>query len=106
MSKQAWLKGKYKKIDKALEAVDWDFELLDLSVTDMFSKLHSIMSALVNMCVPLSQEKSLNRSVKPPSPLKWQINITWHKYKDLRLRNGRSSEKAGQGLIFYHSIND
>ena len=46
-----------KTIDGALEAVDWDFELSDLPVTDMFSKLHYIMSPLVNLYVPLSQEK-------------------------------------------------
>ena len=67
LSKLAWWKIKYKNIDKAPKAVDSDFELCDLSVTDMFSKLYYIMSPLVNMDVPPSQEKPLNRSVKPPS---------------------------------------
>ena len=71
MSKQAWWKVKYeKKIDRALEAVDWYFELTDVSVTDMFSKLHSIMFPIVNMYFPLSQEKPSNRSLKQPSYLK------------------------------------
>ena len=95
-----------KTIDGALEAVDWDFELSDLPVTDMFSKLHYIMSPLVNLYVPLSQEKSSNRLVKPPSYLKRQSSIACHNYKDVRQRHGRSSEITGQSLIFYDSIND
>ena len=67
----------------------------DLSVTDMFSKLYSIMCPLVNMYVPVSQEKPLNRSVKLPSHLKSPRGKLWHNYKDLRQRNGRSSEIAG-----------
>ena len=72
----------------------------------MFSELHSVMSVLANMYVLLSQEKPLNRSMKPPSHIKRQRSIAWHNYKDLRQRNGRSSDTAGQALIFYHSIND
>ena len=44
-------------MDPALEAVDWDLELSNLSVTDMFSKLYFIVSPLVNMYIPPSQEK-------------------------------------------------
>ena len=84
MSKQACRKGKYKEIDRALEAVYWDFELSDLSVTDMFSKLYAIMSSHVNIYVPLSEGNPLNISVKPPSHLKRQRRIAWHNYKDLR----------------------
>ena len=67
LSKQAWWKGKYGKIDRALQAVDWDFELSNLSVNDMFYILYSIMSPLVNIYVPLSQEKPSYRSVKRTS---------------------------------------
>ena len=87
LSKQAWWKGKYRKIDIALDAVDWDFELSDLSVTDMFSKLQSIMSPLVNMYVPLIQENPLNKSVEPHSHLKRQRSMAWHYYKNLLQRN-------------------
>ena len=58
--------------------------------TDMFSKLHFIMSPLVNIYVPVSQEKPLNRSTKPPSHLKGQRSISWHNYIDLRQRHGKS----------------
>ena len=64
--------------------VDCDFELSDLSITDMFFKLHSIMFPPVNIYVPLNQEKPLNRSVKPASHLKRQRSIACHNYKDLR----------------------
>ena len=47
-----------KKIDKALEKVYWDFELSDLSVIDMFSKLHSIMSSLVNYVCSFQSRKA------------------------------------------------
>ena len=90
------LSGKEKKIVRASEAVDWDFEF----------KTSFIMSRLVNMYIPLSQENLLNRSVKPPTHLKRQRNIAWHNYKDLRQRNGRSSEISGLALIFYDSVND
>ena len=90
------LSGKEKKIVRASEAVDWDFEF----------KTSFIMSRLVNMYIPLSQENLLNRSVKPPTHLKRQRNIAWHNYKDLRQRNGRSSEISGPALIFYDSVND
>ena len=82
MSKQAWWKGKYKK-KLALEEVVWDFELSDVSVTDMLYKLHSIMSPLVNMFmyIPLSQEIPLNRSEKPLFQSKRQRSIAWQNYK-------------------------
>ena len=64
------------------------------------------MSPFVNMYVPLRQEKPLNRSVKPPSHLKRQRSIAWHNCKDLRYRNGKSSQIAGQALICYDSINN
>ena len=64
----------------------------------MFSEIYSIMSLLVNMFVPLSQEKLLKRSVKTPSHLKMLISIAWHNYKYLHERNGRSSEIVDQAL--------
>ena len=54
--KHVWWKGKYETIDRALESVDSDFELSDLSVTDMFSKLHSALSQA--------------RICRPPPPLR------------------------------------
>ena len=77
-SEQAWWKGNYKLIDNTLEVEDRDFKMSDLSVTDMLSKLHSIMSPLVNMYVPLSQEEALNRSVMPHSHLKRLRSIAWY----------------------------
>ena len=66
------MEGKIWKNRWSTEAVDCNFDLLDLSVTDMFYKLHSIMSPLVNMYVPLRQEKNLISSMKPSSNLKRQ----------------------------------
>ena len=76
MSNEAWWEGKYKKVDGALEAVDMVFELSDLSVTDMFSKLHSIMSLLVDMHVPLSRvKKAIKRTSEVTFTLKRQRSI-------------------------------
>ena len=88
-----------EKIGRALEAVDQD---LELSVTNRFSKLHSIMSLVVDIYISINQEEPRNRSVQSSSYLKRQRSIAWHNYRDLRPRKGRSSEIA---LIFYNLNN-
>ena len=54
------------------------------------------MSPLVNMYVPMSQEKPLNRSVKTPSHLKWQRSIAWHNYKEKEFKKYRISQRNGK----------
>jgi hypothetical protein len=104
--KRNWSKGKYGIIERHLQHYNWEFELTNLSVTDMFSRLQEIILPLVNKYVPLNQKiPARPRHSKPPAQLKREREQAWKSYKLLRSQHGRLSIEALEGLHNYDLIN-
>ena len=105
-NKYSWYKGKYNRIENQLSDVDWEYELCDLTVDEMFSKLKSILSPLINRHVPI-QPTSSNHSNKhsPPNALRESRKNAWQSYKQIRNTHGRQSELAENALENYNNIN-
>ena len=59
-----WPKANFKQINRFLTTIDWDFELLDLSVNDAYNKFLSFITHLGENYVPRKVYSSLSQPYK------------------------------------------
>jgi len=104
-TRRAWWKGSYNEIDRVLQTVDWDFELAELSVSDMFERFLSLVNPLIYRFVPLCSVRSGSGIVNPPAWLKRARKHAWELYKQLRAVYGRHSYITTAALAEYDRLN-
>ena len=75
-----WHKGKYDRISRELDAVDWDTEFLHSGIHQMYDRFTDVLTALVDDFV-LVCEPSVNPSppwkTNPPRSLRARRKHAW-----------------------------
>ena len=105
-----WHKGKYKLVLRALENVDWQFELSHRDINSMYDRFIEILVPLINDFVPISlrgqKPAKLPWNTNPPHRLRTRKKAAWDKYKCERLQFGRNSEAAKRALADFFAANN
>ena len=105
-----WPKANFKQINRFLTTIDWDFELLDLSVNDAYNKFLSFITHLGENYVPRKVYSSSSQpyktwEYKPPKALATSRRVSWNHYKQLRAAHGRNSILANDALQSFLNLN-
>jgi hypothetical protein len=107
VSRRSWFKGKYNRIDGVLSGVDWGYELADLSVDGMYSRILEILRPLVERFVPVDNGSRRFVSVsQPPARLKRERACAWRQFKDVRRVHGRAAVQTTDALSVFDDVND
>ena len=103
--KYSWHRGNYARLNSHLTDIDWEYELLDLSVDEMFTKFKSILLPLIELYVPVASSKLQKNFFTPPNTLKSMRKNAWQSYKRCRSVYGRCSQQALLALEQFKDIN-
>ena len=104
-----WNRGKYDRISRELNTIDWDTEFMNCDTNHMYCRFLDILTPLIHDFVPVS--KAFAHSAPPP----WRTNPprslrtcrkeAWDKYKKVRHRLGRNSVESESALRTFFSAN-
>ena len=105
VSKYLWYKGDYSSMNEELAVVDWDSMFSNRTVEDCYSLFCSTISRLVQLYVPLVEQRPPRWQLPPPRALIRSRAAAWAEYKSKRVSLGRKHSSTEEALEIYLAIN-
>ena len=104
-----WHKGNFKKLNKLLLDVDWDYELALMNSDESYEKLLRTVKDIAHELIPVKQSRLPKVKppwhTNPPGSLVRKHNRVWQTYKLVRQEQGRRSPAALEAYGHFSSLN-